>query len=188
MWTPYPETRCATSYVARMWLVTLAGCGGGWQAVADRERPWWEDSARLERREDLDLVEMPSGEPVGYWPRVVIRRDRIDVDGRAWALSHQGELEPEAVFERTVTTLVDGRAPGDRMMVDGLQQGLRDLRDAHPDALGVVLIVPDATTRGDTLLRVTATVAQHAGGFVFGGAAEGRVRSASATDEVCPVA
>ncbi|MCB9686340.1 MAG: hypothetical protein H6738_15205 [Alphaproteobacteria bacterium] len=171
-----------------MWATYWAACTGGWPAIAGRERPWWEDSAALERVEDLDLVEMSSGESVGYWPRVVVRRDRIDVDDRAPALARWEELPPEAVVERTVATLVDGVLPGTDWIVPGLEQGLRDLRAHDLDGTRVVLIVPDAATSADTLFRVGVTVAQQAGSFVLAGAAEGRVRAATATDEVCPVA
>ena len=84
------------------WLV-LQACNP-WSALHEREQIWY-DADRIENEQELDLIEIEAGEPIGYWPRIVVRSDRIEFDNRAWFLSL-----PEEFFLSDEHTDIDRRA------------------------------------------------------------------------------
>jgi hypothetical protein len=189
-----------------MTLLSLAllGCAGPYDAVADREAAWWGPVAELEQREGLTLADLPDGEPVGYWPRVVLHADRIAVDNRAWFLSL-----PEPVFETleereraellveadAVVPLDAGVVPeSDKrgQLIDALYAELLDIAERHkaladplgdaaPPFDGRLIVVPHADTPMLTLREVLFTASQaQFSGVAVAGDASGRLRSAMA--------
>ncbi|MCB9669143.1 MAG: hypothetical protein H6734_06710 [Alphaproteobacteria bacterium] len=176
--------------------------------VAREEAVWWGPTAAIEAREGIDLVELPAGEPVGYWPRIVVYADRIEVDTRAWwlsvppsaydALGRQGVLEA-MVASKVVASVVDGQVPADQkrgQLITGLYEVLLAQAEARkalaqrtgdPDLEfhGRVLIVPDASASVELLREALYTAGQaQFGGSTFAGAMGGRLRAASASSDV----
>ncbi|MCB9692966.1 MAG: hypothetical protein H6736_14240 [Alphaproteobacteria bacterium] len=175
--------------------------------VAREEAVWWGPTAAIEAREGIDLVELPAGEPVGYWPRIVVYADRIEVDTRAWwlsvppsaydALGRQGVLEA-MVASKVVASVVDGQVPADQkraQLITGLYEVLlaqAEARKALAERVGdpafgldeQILIVPDASTTA-ALLREALYTAGQAQLFsgTLGGSVDGRLRSAAASSD-----
>jgi hypothetical protein len=71
-------------------LALCASCAHPDADLVAREATW-ADADQVEAELGIDLAELPGGEPLGAWPRVVIRRDGIDLDTRAPWLA----LDPE---------------------------------------------------------------------------------------------
>jgi hypothetical protein len=180
-------------------VLWLSACVSPERRVAAREAPWWEDAARLEAAEAIALVEVPRAAPLGYWPRVVIRLDRIDVDDRAFWLADAARTDETLLEEREVVALTDGRAAGEGLLLDPLREALdrmahavdlaRD-RAATPDARSAafppLVVVADARVPGTTITRVLYTAAQAGWSeYAVAAVAEGRLRNAWVRDRAC---
>lgn len=131
-------------------LAMVLSCARPIEQVWSREAAW-ADLDGLERREDLRLTRLPTGDPVGYWPRLVLAREGWALDNRAWLLS-QGLRE-----EEVLDLLVEIRGQG--FESDPLRTALGTLQAAlargeeeyglmGPAAL---LLVPDERLPGDVL-------------------------------------
>lgn len=173
-------------------LIALVGCGSPEEQVARRESPWWEDAARLELVEGIDLVEVASAAPVGYWPRAVVRPGGVSLDDRAFWLALAPGERPEAWVDLPdAAPLVDGRiAGGDGLRFDALLGPLGALREAvaatAPDRFPPLVIVADGAIPGPTLTAVLFTAGQAGwSDFALGVASHGRLRNAWVRDRSC---
>ena len=130
-------------YFAQMSMVfglqMLSGC----DPLPDpyRDEAIWYDTERIASEAGAALVTISSGEPVGYWTRIVIREEGIDVDSRAWSLTlPETELGREGAVSpfvwSSLVSLESGRlAEGaDELMITPLYEALRDVASAHIDA------------------------------------------------------
>ncbi|MEZ4316169.1 MAG: hypothetical protein R3F61_01640 [Myxococcota bacterium] len=186
-----------------MILTLLVACNP-WRGIANEEAVWWGATDRIEREQNLDLVELPAGAPIGYWPRIVIYDDRIEVDDRAWFLSLPQEVfEHDELVERldpgpfTVAPVVDGRVPDTERrghLIHPLYDRLLAVAESHKDLAmntddpalefdGRVTLVPDAGTSIDLLSAVIYTAGQaQFGSAALVGASGGRLRMATEFD------
>lgn len=134
-------------------LPVLLSCAGPAERLWAREAAW-ADLDLLERREDLRLTRLPTGDPVGYWPRLVLKREGWAMDNRAWLLS-QGLREDEVVdllVERQRPDFDEGAlkaALGE--LETALARGREEYGLFGPAAL---LLVPDERLPGEVLDRV----------------------------------
>ena len=96
------------------WILLQLGCDPLAESV--RDEAIWYDTERIVSEAGVALVPISSGEPVGYWPRVVIREEGIDVDNRAWVLTlpeaaYTREVMPQPLVWSSLVPLQDGRLP-----------------------------------------------------------------------------
>ena len=185
------------------------GCAGPLDDVAAREAVWWGAPEGIEEAVGIDLVDLPGGpgggEPLGYWPRVVVRQEGLDFDTRAWALSLPDELlleltdeERDAlVLEATdVAKLTEGRlAEADAKsplimplfdVFEAQREALRAFTEAHElDYPQTLVVVPDAGVPMETLRAVLYTAGQglYMSEYTVAGAHEGRLRGAMASSD-----
>ncbi len=184
-------------------VLVLCGCASPWVPAADREAVWWADPSGIEAATGLDLVDLPRGQPLGYWPRLVLRRDGLDFDNRAWALSlpdatlsalDADERSALLAEGRDIVPLRSGRLDPEQLqgslipaLFDRLLNHREDLiafaetRDLEPP--GTLVVVPDAAVSVETIQAALYSVAQ-AGmldAYALAGASEGRLRSATAS-------
>ena len=96
--------------------------GNPWADVQQRELVW-SDTSRIEQELGIDLVELPHGEPVGAWPRVVVYADRIEFDNRAWFLSLTDEQRATAGTEVEKQRTLLREAIPVAQLEDGLWRG-----------------------------------------------------------------
>lgn len=179
-----------------MLLLLLTACNP-WSEVHDREAPWWGSAAALERATGHDLIELPAGEPVGYWPRLVVGMHAIEVDNRAWFLSLPPQVFEDAEAEEELRgLLVEARlelqggrvAPGSRrgMLITPLYDVLMELVDSAK-SIGEryegapfedqVLVLPAPGVPAETLSQVIYTAGQaQLGSAALGGVVDDRVR------------
>jgi hypothetical protein len=182
-----------------MILFGLLACGG--DPLVAEEAVWWGPVDELEAAVGLDIVDLPAGEPIGYWPRIVLYDDRIEVDNRAWFLSLPDDLrasQPALLREpERVADVVDGEVPESVLrgrLISGLYEALRPMANAHrelaeetgDEALafdGRVVVVPSAGTSTTLLLQVLFTAGQSMyDNAAMAGDTGGRLRSATAWD------
>jgi hypothetical protein len=154
-------------------LLALVACAGPLDAALEHEAAWG-SLDRVEAETGLQLARLEAGDPVGRWPRVVVRLDGIDLDDRAWALSLALPAEDRAtllVEAPGVVTLDAGRLREDQHsgpLVPALEAPLQALRDrmrAVPEGGGAptpdgFLLVPDARVPWETVASVEYTVLQ----------------------------
>ncbi|MCB9678053.1 MAG: hypothetical protein H6737_23335 [Alphaproteobacteria bacterium] len=188
-----------------MLVALLVGCSP-WPGVAAGEAVWWGPTDRIEAEQHIDLVDLPAGEPIGYWPRVEVYADRIAIDSRATVLSLPPEVRdgipPELldrllIESRTVASVTAGRVPKDAkrgQLITGLYDALLALAEAHKDLAlatrdeslefrGLLTVVPDAATSAELLREVIFTAGQaQFGSAALAGASGGRLRMATAFD------
>ena len=114
-----------------MMLLWLLGCSEPLAEVYASEAVWWRADGIASL--GIEPVVVPAGEPVGYWPRIVVGPDAYMLDNRAWVLSHE-EPEASSVFERDVR--------GDRRALLDAALDLADIHRTHDDWVPI-LVVPD---------------------------------------------
>lgn len=83
---------------AGLLLGGLVACNP-WRDIHEAELVW-HDVDRIESELGVTLTPLSASAPIGPWPRIVLRADRIDVDNRAWFLSLPDAyfLAPDASF------------------------------------------------------------------------------------------
>ena len=182
-------------------LSALVACNP-WREIHEAELIW-HDADRIEEELDLSLTPLRAAAPIGPWPRVVVRADRIDFDNRAWFLSLPDAhfLDPDASFAELsaplvvqpgVVTLQDGRlAPSDRQgsAVPALYALLNDQAE-RAKAAGVrfggdhrfgghVTLVAEPDVPIETVSAVLFTAGQaQFGSWMLAGRAEDRLQAA----------
>ena len=72
-------------------LTLMLACADPWLPLEAAEARW-QRAEDIEADQGLQLAALSGGEPLGHWPRLVIRMDGIDFDNRAWVLSLDDEL------------------------------------------------------------------------------------------------
>ncbi|MCB9793367.1 MAG: hypothetical protein H6741_11660 [Alphaproteobacteria bacterium] len=188
-----------------MLLLLLAACNP-WAEVHEREAPWWGPASGL----PAELVRLPEGEPVGYWPRIVVGAEAIEVDNRAWFLSLPEPLlealEPEdlerLLVERRLDLPLDaGRIPERAqrgLFIPALYDTLIEVVEAAKWAAELdeamafedaVLVLPAPGVPSQTLAQVFYTAGQaQLGGAALGGLVDDRVRRVSAAGDAAACA
>ena len=177
---------------ATLLLAVLAACNP-WSDIHEAELVW-HDADRIETELGITLAPLGASAPVGPWPRVVVRSDRIDFDNRAWFLSLPDAyfLDPERSFKELSAPLVvheglvslqDGSLePADRtgqlvpVLYEALQRQADEARSAgqrfgpNHDFAGHITVVAEPDTPIETLNAVlySAGQAQH-GSWMFAG-------------------
>ncbi len=104
---PVAAARLSSGRAARIVAVVAVAACSPWRGLHEAEQVW-HDADRIEAELGLALVPLQAAAPLGSWPRVVVRSDRIDVDNRAWFLSLPDAyfLSPEASVEDLAAPLV----------------------------------------------------------------------------------
>ena len=185
-------------------LLLLTACNP-WRGVHERESVWWGPAGALSRTADLELVEGPSGEPLRYGPRIVIRSDGLDVDNRSWFLSlpdaaFLGDASTPAHYLHEHTSLLplsDGHIPSEHRSgraLPALLAVLDALAASHRAAArqlgaapfdGYIVVVSEPSVSGEALLDVLFTAAQSQyGTWALAGAVDGRLRALSVSDSL----
>ena len=151
----------------------LLACTHPATEVAEREAPWYRLDEAAQAALGIQLVPLPAGEPVGAWPRVVIRRDGIDLDDRSlWltldvdtrAALSAGQLRALLIEQTGLVGLEEGRLAvldDSPAALPDLEVALRTLRfsleaatsrDGAPaPALYGPVVVPDARVPWQTV-------------------------------------
>ncbi|MEC7949215.1 MAG: hypothetical protein VX265_16720 [Myxococcota bacterium] len=192
---------------------SVLGMGAAfWAAAAPACNPWreihedelaWHDADRIETEMGLSLIPLRAAAPLGPWPRVVIRPDRIDMDNRAWFLSLPEAyfLDPDASAEELAAPLavkdglvsLDAGRLGEKdrrgMLIPALYEALLTHVDAARAAGqryggthhfgGDLTVVADKAVAIQTLTSVVYTAAQaQYGSIMFAGRADGKLQGA----------
>lgn len=175
-----------------------------WRGVHEAELVW-HDADRIEAELGLTLVPLQAAAPLGPWPRVVVRSDRIDVDNRAWFLSLPDAyfLDPDAsvkdlaaplVAEEGVVALMEGRV-AETDLQGALLLPLYEVLHAHADRAqdlgargegypsfgGDLTLVAEPDVPVETLAAVVYAAGQaRYGSWMLAGRAGGRLQGALA--------
>ena len=172
------------------WSLLFLGCDPLAKSV--RDEAIWYDTERIVSEAGVELVPISGGDPIGYWPRVVIRREGIDVDNRAWTLTL-----PEAAFEQAeaaqplewsdLVVLQDGRLPEgtDSPLIEPLLEALMEIADSSmADGReyegvrfdGHLVVVPEPDIPWQTIYAVLYSAANaQFSSWAIVGQAEGRL-------------
>ena len=180
----------------------MLACADPWHPLEVAEARW-QRAEDIEADQGLQLAHLPSGEPLGYWPRLVIRMDGIDLDNRAWVLSLDDEVLRSLDEEQRGWLVKD--QPGIMPLSGGLAapaalqgQMLRPLYNALKEASedwepicreldldwpDTLIVVPDARVPWETVRQVlyTAMQAPPFRSYTLAGEHQGRLWGATAT-------
>lgn len=174
-------------------------------AKSVRDEAVWYDAERIASEAGVSLVPISSGEPVGYWTRVVIREDGIDLDNRAWALTlpeaaYAREVVPMPLVWSDLVPLEGGRIVGatEGLLIESLYEAFVEVVNTHilmGQQLaeipfdGRLVVVPEPGIPWETIRSViyTAASAQFSA-YAIVGEVDGRLRypSAPSAEQACP--
>jgi len=185
------------------WILLQLGCDPLAESV--RDEAIWYDTERIVSEAGVALVPISSGEPVGYWPRVVIREEGIDVDNRAWVLTlpeaaYAREVMPQPLVWSSLVPLQDGRLPAgtESRLIKPLYEAMLEMANAsidigaeHEEALfdGRFVVVPEPGIPWRTISAVLYSASQAMfSSWALAGEVDGHLRypGAPSQEQACP--